>query len=140
MPMSIARRVLDLLSSLAKHDARAALCLVTLPVPLPSALHRHIAQQASRAAKGKAKADEATAGAAPFPAELPASLPAVQVLLGLLGRPFCSRSSLHLEFVLSLLEAGLGAAQTRVKHLEAREADRAATRAAADTPGVYARA
>lgn len=122
MGVVIARRVLDLLSNLAKSDTRAALSLVMLPVPMPWVLRQHIAQQAARATKGKAKADEPSGGALTAPlAELPGSLPAVQVLLGMLGRPFCSRSNLHLELVLALLEGGLSAAQTRVKDLVAKE-------------------
>lgn len=122
--VAIARRVLDLLANLAKTDTRTALSLVTLPVPMPSTLHTHIAQQASRATKGKAKADDPAAGAGTVTtplSELPASLPAVQVLLGMLGRPFCRRSALHLEWVLTLLDAGLAAAVTRVKELVRKE-------------------
>lgn len=121
--VAIARRVLDLLGNLAKSDTRTALSLITLPVPMPATLLRHIDQRATRVTKGKAKADDAAAGAAltaPLP-ELQGSLPAVQVLLGMLGRPFCKRSALHLEWVLTLLEAGLEAAQKRVRDLAAKE-------------------
>lgn len=133
-PAVLTRRVLDMLTHLARHNARAARLLLTLSVsastgavllappapqpPVPAA-----------DAKGKAPAQppasSSLAPASPSPGSATAAAPelrGMEVVMGMLDAPLCKRSMSMLETVLQLLETVLLAAQRHTAQLNAQAA------------------
>ncbi|KAK9830284.1 hypothetical protein WJX72_010812 [[Myrmecia] bisecta] len=143
VPPVVARRLLDMLTYLARHQSRVARDLVHIHVPKPQAQAKAIAAIQDPKGKGKAVAEQ--------PREAAASEErAIEVVLELLGRTLCRRSNSHLETALHLLEVVLRTARAQLDSLtflqtilaekEQTQTSDAATAATAGAPDAVAAA
>eukprot|EP00884_Botryococcus_braunii_P008498 jgi/Botrbrau1/1764/Bobra.0217s0019.1 len=108
LPPPVSRKVLEVITFLARHQPKVARELAVLDVPSPRAQSYQIALMQDK--KGKRRAIEAH--------DFGPEQGAMEVLLELLGKSLCRRSSSHQEQVLQLMVLVLQAAHTAYQTLQ----------------------
>ncbi|BDA45426.1 probable E3 ubiquitin-protein ligase HUWE1 [Coccomyxa sp. Obi] len=98
VPPAMTRRVLELLAHLGKHTVRAAPEIISLRIRPAEVQAAILLGMQDKKGKGKAPAEGGVDAD---------SKPGLDVLLELLGKTLCKRSSAHLEAALSCLEVTL---------------------------------